>query len=161
MKKHLSRIYLQMPGTTYCWSFIKLNIWEEQKNSCQPLNKLRKSRANTQHIGIAKTRCFQFGCINMECVCVNIHLESLMFKNSKTVKIFSNTKKRGLWACNQSNRLLLLFWPLNHQVHILKIVRTEREFGSYTDFVINLAFQSAVHILSFAFPSLCLAKNEN
>lgn len=60
-------------------------------------SKLRKSRANMQHMGTAKTRCFQFGCINMGCVCVNIHLGSLMFKNSETVKIFSNTKKKGVY----------------------------------------------------------------
>lgn len=46
-----------------------------------------------QHM--AKTRCFQFVCINMECVCVNIHLWSLMFKNSKMFTIFSNKKKEG------------------------------------------------------------------
>lgn len=33
-----------------------------------------KSRANMQHMGIAKTRCPQSGCINMEYVCVNPHL---------------------------------------------------------------------------------------
>lgn len=48
-----------------------------------------------QHMGIAKTRCIQFECINMGCVCVNTHLGSLMFKNSKTVKILSNMKKKG------------------------------------------------------------------
>lgn len=73
MKKHLLRIDLQMPGITYCWSSIKINIWEELSASKQVWE---KSRANLQHMGITKTRCSQFGCINMEYVCVNIHLWS-------------------------------------------------------------------------------------
>lgn len=71
MKKHLLRIDLQTPGTIYCWSCIKLNIGEELSASKQVWE---KSRANLQHMGITKTRCSQFGCINVEYVCVSIHL---------------------------------------------------------------------------------------
>lgn len=35
-----------------------------------------KSRANMQHMGIAKTRCPHSGCINMDYACMNTHLWS-------------------------------------------------------------------------------------
>lgn len=83
------------------WNYVLLKFYQAKylrgTKKFLPASKQawEKSRANMQHMGIAKTRSFQFGCINMESVCVNIHLWSLMFKNSKTVKMFSN-KKRGM-----------------------------------------------------------------